>query len=194
MEISVESILKNRELICQIWIDNFTKPSDIIEYRTGSESHGGLALAIGYKDSLPDFFVAFITVWLKYCQFIEGGWQDPTISYEDADLILDRSLIPAASNWKIAELTSSQLKSEFEWRSQTMKEIIDIRKRDNRYSFFSSGIYINDVPVQHEQKFDPPVLLDTYKSGLILENEWNQVTYFVETDSGFVYYDWGTCA
>lgn len=197
MEISLESILKNREIICQIWIDNFTNPIDIIEYRPCIEGPGGLSLVIGYKNSLPDFITAFMTIWLKDFEFSQAGWQgwqDLPFSYEDADFILDRSLIPAASNWKVSELASSQLHSECGRRIQSMKELITLCKRDNRDSFFSPGIYVNDVPVSNEQEFEPPVLLDSYRSGIILENEWNQVTYFVETESGFVYYDWGTSA
>jgi hypothetical protein len=188
MEISLESIIRNREIICQIWIDSCTQPIDIIEYRSWSEAHGGLSLAIGYQDSLPDFFTAFMTVWLKDLGFFEGKWQDIKLSYEDADLIIDRCLIPQASNWKVSELTSSQLYLECVRRIQSMKELIILCKRDNRDSFFSPGIYVNDVPVTDEQEFEPPVLLDPYRSGIILENEWNQVTYFVETSSGFVYY------
>jgi hypothetical protein len=194
MKILVENILKNRGVICQIWVDYFTKPIDIIEYRTHNESGGGLSLVIGYQDSLPDCFTAFMAVWFKHLEFVEGGWQDQKLSHEDADLIIDRCLVPEASTWKVSELTSYQLHSECDSRIQNIKERITLCKRDNRYSFFSSGIYVNNVPVKNEQGFDPPVLLDTYRSGIILENEWNQVTYFVETSSGFVYYDWGTSA
>lgn len=194
MKISVENILKNREMICQIWIDRFTQPIDIIEYRTHDEAGGGLSMAIGYQDSLPDFFTAFMTVWFKDLEFCEGGWQEQKLSHEDADLIIDRCLIPEAFNWKVCELTSSQLYLECGWRVQSMKELITLCKRNNSESFFLPGIYVNNVPVRNEQEFEPPVLLDTYRSGIILKNEWNQVKYFVETSSGFVYYDWGTSA
>jgi hypothetical protein len=45
MKISVENILKNRDVICQIWVDYFTKPIDIIEYRT----HTALSINVRYS-------------------------------------------------------------------------------------------------------------------------------------------------
>jgi hypothetical protein len=55
-------------------------------------------MAIGYQDSFPDLFTAFMVVWFKDLEFVEGGWQDQKLSYEDADLIIDRCLVAEASN------------------------------------------------------------------------------------------------
>ncbi len=188
MEISVENILKNREIIRQIWIDNFTKQIDIIEYRSCHEGLGSLYLFIGYKNLFSDFFITFMTIWVKTMYFHEQ-WMDLTINDEDANAIIDNWLISKAAKWKVAELTSSQLISEFSWRSQEIKSSIERMKRGTN-SVYLPGIYINHVAIDIENKkeFNPPVLLDPYQSGIILEDEWNQVTYFLETASGFVYY------
>jgi hypothetical protein len=69
MEISVENILKNRKIIRQIWIDNFTKQIDIIEYRSCAESFSNLHLFICYKDLFSEFFIAFLASWLKSTYF-----------------------------------------------------------------------------------------------------------------------------
>jgi hypothetical protein len=79
MEISVENILKNREIIRQIWIDNFTKPIDIIEYRSCRKGLGSLCLFIGYKNLFSDFFITFMTIWVKKIYFHEQ-WMDLTIN------------------------------------------------------------------------------------------------------------------
>jgi hypothetical protein len=81
------------------------------------------------------------------------------------------------------------------WHSRDIKLSIKGRKRDND-SIYPPGIYINNVAItiEDKEKFEPPVLLDTYRSGIILEDELNQMTYFIETASGFVYYSWGISA
>jgi hypothetical protein len=193
MEISLAGILENQDMIRQIWIDNINKPIDIIEYVVCSEAYGGLSLAIGYKDSFSEFIDAFLSIWLKDICFSEG-WNDLATS-EPNDPIDINYLITESSQWRVSELTSSQLTSEFAWRGNEMKlGIEEVRKSWYAESHYSPGIYINGVVVENYQEFKPPVLLDPFQLGIVLENEWNQVTYFIKTTSGFVYYCWGTSA
>jgi hypothetical protein len=194
MEILLAEISENREIVRQIWIDNIKKPVDIIEYVACSEAHGSLSLAIGHKSSFSEFNDAFFSIWLKNICFGEG-WDNLDIS-EPNDPIDINYLISESSQWRVSELSSSQLTSEFTWRSNEMK--IGIKEVKSSYyadyTNYLPGIYMNGVIVENYQKFEAPVLLDPYCQGIILENEWNKVTYFVETESGFVYYDWGTSA
>ena len=194
MEISLNGILENRDLVRQIWIDNINSPVDVIEYVACCEAYGGLSLAIGYKDDFSEFIDAFFSIWLKDICFRQG-WSDLTTS-EPNDPIDINYLIAESSQWRASELTSSQLTSEFIWRSNELKIGIEAVKKswDAAQIHYSPGIYINGVVIENNREFNPPVLLDPFQSGIILENEWNQVTYFVETESGFVYYDWGTSA
>ncbi len=193
MNISLEEILNDRDLIHRTWVDNFIKPIDIIEYTGYSEGSGSLYLAISQKDTFPDFLSAFLAMWLKMTYFHQE-WKDLVINDRDADDIIENWFIPEASKWRLSDLSGSSLKSEFQRRTSSMKTGIKERMQNNYCCGYSSGIYLNNVAIQDYQEFEPPVILDAYKAGVSLEDEWNQITYFVETVSGFVYYDWGTSA
>jgi hypothetical protein len=193
MNISLAEIINDRYLIRRTWVDNFTKHIDIIEYTACNEGYGGLYLGIGQKDVFPNFLSAFLTIWLKMLYFHEE-WKDLTISNQDADLVIENWFIPEASKWKLSDLSSSALKSEFQRRTGSIKQGIKEKKGNSYDVDFLPGIYIHDVAIENYQEFEPPIILDTYKSGISIEEKWNQVTYFVETVSGFVFYDWGTSA
>jgi hypothetical protein len=193
MNISLEDILHDRDLIRRTWVDNFIKPIDIIEYATCCEGCSSLYLAISQKDTFPDFLSAFLAMWLKMTYFHQE-WKDLVISDRDADAIIKNWFIPDAAKWRLSDLSSSSLKSEFQQRTSSMKTCIKERTQNNFYSDYLPGIYINNVAIENYQEFEPPIILDSYKAGVSIEDEWNQVTYFVETVSGFVYYDWGTSA
>jgi hypothetical protein len=127
MKISLAEILRNQDMIRQIWIDNINTPVDIVEYVACSEAYGGLSLAIGYKDSFSEFIDAFLSIWLKNICFSEG-WND-LATCKPNDPIDINYLITESSQWRVSELTSSQLKSEFDWRSNEMKLGIEEIKR-----------------------------------------------------------------
>ncbi len=193
MNISLAEILNDRDLLRRTWVDNFIKPIDIIEYSWCSEGDGSLYLAISQKDTFPNFLSAFLTMWLKMLHFYEE-WKDLVISDRDADLVMENWFIPEGSKWRLSELSGSSLKSEFQRRTSSTKNWIKESNQNIFYPDCSPRIYINNVAVQNYQEFEAPVILDAYKAGLNIEEEWNQVTYFAETVSGFVYYDWGTSA
>jgi hypothetical protein len=193
MLITSENFTESHGKISSYLISGFALPIDIIEYRSGQEGLSNATITFAAKHLFANPIAALVSLWQKHLYYWEE-WKDISLSTEDADGIIEYWLPYSISQWQFEKLEKSNFYSSFHMITDEINCAICQNSSSDNISYFSQGIYMNNVRINNDREFQPPMMADTYENGVILCDEWNDKQYFVETNSRFIYFEWGTSA
>lgn len=191
-KISSEYLCSNIDLAKHYILKNLQTDIKTIEFRTMDEGFCAANYFICSKKYIDDEFEALVTLLNTEIHFYEE-WKLSETDASDINNILKNFFIPEWTQLgKFQQLSPKEAEKEIDWIVGGIKILIENVTPITLGYPSRWGVYVNNKIISNDAEFTP--FDDAIRSAFGLDLEWNSKEIFLETDSEFILFSWGTGA